>query len=147
MTRPEIQSRAATKRAAASAVAAYARALTRWTSAHTIAVASESTPGTVYTVTIDGDYHCDCPAGAHGRPCKHLGVAAEFASAHGAERPSLATAARDADPVWSDYDDIEAPQRPQERYWSAVPPVGRGVAPDPSWSPPARVYARLPRDV
>ncbi len=147
MTRPEIQSRAATRRAAASAVAAYARALTRWTSANTIAVASESAPGTVYTVTIDGDYHCDCPAGAHGRPCKHQTTAAEFVRDHGAERPSLAAAARDDEADWSDYDDIEAPQHPQERYWSAVPPVGRGVVPDASWSPSARVYAPLPREV
>lgn len=38
----------------------------------------------VYTVTLDGDKHsCTCPAGSHGRMCKHVTAARQQSEAFG----------------------------------------------------------------
>lgn len=51
-----------------------------------------SDSGNTYTVTFqgrgDGDailWRCDCPAGQHGRECKHLRAVAAFADEQAAE--------------------------------------------------------------
>ncbi len=42
------------------------------------AAMSTTHPGIAYEVTLniaEGDDHCNCPAGSHGTPCKHLAAA------------------------------------------------------------------------
>lgn len=135
MTRAESTRRASDKRTVAAAVASYARDRTRWLTASTIEVASERDAKVLYVVTIrTGGWACTCPAGQHGRPCKHLRSAADYADEHRMECPSPGVVTSVAsEPVWSDYSDVEGDAPSPEDVPPALARNARGGWWAPDW--------------